>query len=175
MTRIALVVVACTVLALPACSSPDVVLGGGGAAGAGSGASDGTAAVGQPPTEAPFLKGPITVITRAKAVTTDCVSEADADGDGAVSSNDPPMCNPNPSTYGGLGVKGTNESQGGETEIIASVEKTVPIARRGAGGTLEPVAFSDLAKGDVVSLWITGPVMESYPLQGQASYILLEE
>ena len=173
MPRIMIMVVGVLSLLLAACSPPDVALGNGDAGG--SGGSDAPAAVAQPPDEAPFLKGPITSITRAKAVTTDCVSEADADGDGAVSSNDPPVCNPNPSTYGGLGVKGKNAGQGGETEIIASVQKTVTIARPGAGGELEPVEFSDLAKGDVISLWITGPVMESYPLQGEASYILLED
>ena len=174
MPRIVIIVVGLLSLLLAACSPPDVALGSGDAGG-GSGASDSPAAVAQPPAEKPFLKGPIDSIVATKPVTTDCVSEADADGDGAVSSDDPPVCNPNPLTFGTIGLKGTRADQGGDTAINAFVEKTVPIARRGAGGTIEPIEFSDLDKGDVISLWITGPVMESYPLQGQASYILLEE
>lgn len=141
--------------------------------GAGGGSSHSPAAVAQPPTEAPFLKGRIVSITTTEPVTTDCVSEPDADGDGAVSSNDAPVCDPNPTTFGTIHVKG--EGGGGDSEIVAGIEKTVPIARGGIGGTVEPITFSDLSEGDTVSLWVDGPLMESFPLQGGASYVLLEE
>lgn len=168
MRRQAPLLIAVLALAAGACGAPDVALG------TGDGATP-APAVANPPSEPPFLEGPLLAVTTTEPVTTDCVSESDLDPDGAVSSNDPPVCNPNPSTYGSLHVKGTNASQGGETEIVATVNKTVPVVREGAGGKLEPVRFSELAKGDVISLWITGEVMESYPLQGTATYVLVEE
>lgn len=170
MPRVMIMVVGVLSLFLAACSSPDVVLGLGDDPTAPAAPADA-----QPPDEPPYLEGPVTSIARTKPVTTGCVSEWDPDGDGMVSSNDPPVCNPNPETFGTVGVKGDRADQGGETEMVASVKKTVPIARRTDDGELETIPFDELSKGDVVSLWITGQVMESYPMQGEAAFIVVEE
>lgn len=37
-----------------------------------------------------------------------------------------------------------------------------------------PASRSDLVRGRAVSLWITGPVLESYPVQVEASAVVLE-
>lgn len=176
MPRIMIMVAGVVSLLLAACSPADVALGGDGGGGGGGATEPAAPAAAEPPAEEPFLKGPVTSVTRTKPVTTVCVSEdqIDADGDGVVSDADPPVCNPNPETHGSVGVKGNRADQGGDTEIVAYVKKTVPIMRR-AGGSFKPVAFDDLRNGEVVSLWITGPVMESYPLQGEASFIVVEK
>jgi hypothetical protein len=149
------------------CAQPDVSLGSGDGNG---GAAGGT--VPQLPDEDPFLKGEVVAVNATEPVTTDCVSEADLDRDGTVSSDDPPICNPNPHTFGSIHVRGDNAT--GESEIVATVGKDVPIVRRDAAGNLEPAAFEDISKGDTATLWITGPVMESFPVQGSASYVAIE-
>lgn len=167
MPRVLIMAVGVLSLLLAACSpAPDVALGSGG------GATESADA--QPPDEPPYLRGPVTSVATTKPVTTDCVSESDLDGDGMVSSDDPPVCDPNPEMVGSVGVKGERADQGGETEMVASVSKSVPIARRTDTGGLEAITFDEVSKGDVVSLWITGPVMESYPLQGGAAFIVVE-
>lgn len=158
--------VVAVVLTAAACGPPDVALGPGG--------GDRSTEPGPPPAGAPFVKGRIVSVSETKPVTTDCVSESNLDPNGSVSSDDPPMCNPNPDVHGGIQVTGKAEGQG-ETEIVATVHKTTPIARRLGDGSVEAAAFSDLREGIAVSLWISGPVMESYPLQGTASYVVLEE
>jgi hypothetical protein len=40
--------------------------------------------------------------------------------------------------------------------------------------TFSPVPRRSLRKGDVVSVWVTGPIRESYPVQATATRILVE-
>lgn len=150
-------------LLLAACSPPDVTLGSGGSA-----TQPAAPAVEPPPSDPPFLTGRIVSVTTTEPVTTDCVSESDLDADGSASSDDPPICNPDPESHGSIHVKG-------HTEMVATILKGTPLARRTAGGGVEPIEFADLSDGAAVSLWVDGPVMESYPLQGGASYVLLED
>ena len=122
------------------------------------------AASAEPPAEAPYVKGTIVSVVATEPVTEDCVSESDLDPDGTVSSDDPPMCNPNPSVFGTVHVRGS-------TEVVATVGKTTPIVdAEGAA-----VAFEDLAEGAAVSVWMEGPIMESFPAQGAASFLLVED
>ena len=168
MRRLLLVLVGLVVMAgAVGCEAPDVSLGSGDG---GGGAAGGT--VPQLPDEDPFLTGRVVAVAATEPVTTDCVSEADLDPDGTVSSDDPPICNPNPDTFGSIHVRGDNAT--GESEIVATVGKDVPVVRRDAQGNLEPAAFDDIGEGDTVTLWITGPVMESFPVQGSASYVAIE-
>ena len=146
------------VLSLSGCGAPQ-------AAGAGGSVRTELPAV-KPPAEAPYVSGLIVSVTAAEPVTTDCVSESDLDPDGTVSSDDPPVSNPNPTVFGSIHVKGS-------TEVVATIGKTVPIMRR-AGGAYEPVPFEGLAKGDEVTVWMAGPIMESFPAQGGAAFILVE-
>ena len=151
-----------------------LALAGCGAAQSGAGGDGGSTrggdapAAAAPPDEAPYVRGEIVSVAAAEPVTTDCVSESDLDPDGTVSSDDPPVCNPNPSVFGSVHVKGN-------TEVVATVGKTTPIMRRVADDAFEPVAFEDLAAGDAVAVWMQGPIMESFPAQGGAAYVLVED
>lgn len=46
---------------------------------------------------------------------------------------------------------------------------------RGSASDLERIGYSALTTGRKVSVWFAGPVAESYPVQGYASVILLED
>ena len=46
---------------------------------------------------------------------------------------------------------------------------------RRSGSILEKTGQQELTAGKTVSVWFTGPVAESYPVQGTASVILLED
>lgn len=64
---------------------------------------------------------------------------------------------------------------GGEPEAVATVSGEVPLVRETGAGAFEAVSFDDIAEGDTVSLWITGPVRESFPVQVDASFIAVQE
>ena len=169
MRRLTMVLVGLALVAsMAGCEQPDVALDSGNSAGGGAGNT-----AQQLPTQNPYLRGKIQSIVWTQPVATDCVSEGDLDPDGTVSSDDPPVCNPNPDTRGSIHVKG--EAGTGESEIVASIAKSIPIVRRDGDGNIEPAAFEDLAEGDTVTLWITGAVMESFPVQGAASYVVIEQ
>lgn len=144
----------CGMVVLAGCGSPQA---------AGTGGESEAPAAAEPPAEAPYVKGTIASVAATEPVTTDCVSESDLDPNGTVSSDDPPVCNPNPSVFGTVHVKGN-------TEVVATVGKTTPIVD--ADGAA--VAFQDLAKGAKVSVWMEGPIMESFPAQGAAAFVLVE-
>ena len=151
-----------------ACAPPDVVLGSGG---------DGATAVPvrreQPPAERPYLTGPVVSVSKTKPVTNNCVPpDPNPDPNAMVSSDDPPVCNPNPTTFGSIHLKGHRADQGGKTETVFSVTKDIPLVRE-TQGAYEPVDFDDIEKGDRVSVWITGMVLESYPTQVEATFIVV--
>ena len=117
----------------------------------------------------PWLRGQVTDVTSTRPVTTDCVSEADPDGDGTVSSDDPPVCNPNPDSYGTLAVKGRISGQPGKEPASVHVAKDVPLL----DGYGDAISWGDIAAGSAVDIWITGEVMESYPVQVNATKIVV--
>lgn len=41
------------------------------------------------------------------------------------------------------------------------------------GADLRPATFGDLATGQQVRVWFSGPVLESYPVQGQARFVVI--
>jgi len=43
------------------------------------------------------------------------------------------------------------------------------------GGAYEEGTFDDLAEGQLVDVWFTGAVAESYPVQGTAKVVLIRE
>ena len=118
----------------------------------------------------PWLRGRITDVSTTEPVTEDCVPAADADGDGTVSSADPPVCDPNPASYGSLAVKGRVAGQDGPMPASVHVGKNVHL--EDADG--EPLRWADITKGRRVSVWITGEVAESYPVQVRATKIVIE-
>ena len=46
---------------------------------------------------------------------------------------------------------------------------------RQSDSTYEEAAFEDLAQGQLVDVWFTGAVAESYPVQGTAKTVLIRE
>ena len=122
------------------------------------------------PSGEPWITGEVQNKSTVEPVTTDCVSEADLDPNGSVSSDDPPVCNPNPDTYGTLMVEGSTADSPDPMPAAVHVAKTVPIERRKGGAA----AWDDLARGSKVSVWITGEIAESYPPQVRATKIVID-
>lgn len=143
---------------LTACGMPAGTSGGGGSA---------APPANEVPGGQPWITGVVADVSNVDPVTEDCVSEADPDGDGTVSSDDPPVCDPDPDLYGTLLVEGEVEAQGGNTPASASVGKNVPLTD-GNGGA---VSWSDITRGSQVAVWITGEVAESYPVQVRATRV----
>ena len=117
----------------------------------------------------PWLRGRVLSTYTTEPVTEDCVSEADPDGDGSVSSDDPPVCDPHPSSYGSLGVEGKVAGQQEPMPASVSVDKAVPLEDSEGN----PIEWSDITKGSRVAVWITGEIAESYPVQVRATRIVL--
>ena len=145
---------------LAACGTPASTASGGGSA---------PPPANEVPDGPPWIAGVVADVSNVEPVTEDCVSEADADGDGTVSSDDPPVCDPDPAVYGTLLVEGDVEAQGGETAASVSVGKDVPLTD-GDGGS---VSWEDISRGSQVAVWTTGEIAESYPVQVRATRIAL--
>lgn len=137
---------------------------------------------GPPPTSAPdqgsgssdsdgaWVRGRVTDVATTEPVTENCVDEADPDGDGSVSSDDPPVCDPDPDTHGTLTVRGVVQGQGDRQPVAVHVDKSVPLRDTDDA----PVNWTDIEEGTKVAVWITGEVMESYPPQVRATRLIVE-
>jgi len=66
------------------------------------------------------------------------------------------------------------EETSGSAKAVVSLTAETRILRR-AGSGVEPAAPADLAVGQTVSVWFSGPVMESYPVQATAAVVVIEE
>jgi hypothetical protein len=120
----------------------------------------------------PAYEGEITEITPFEPVTEDCVEPGDLAPDEPVSSDDPPICSdPDTDVLGTVLV----EAQPGvwEGEKISLRVDSATVLRRGSPGE-DPLSFGDLAEGDSVSVWVSGPVADSYPQQGRADAIVVQ-
>lgn len=116
------------------------------------------------PARSPDLVGTITSVTPFEPVTEDCTPAEDLDPDGAVSSDDPPVCTPEDNDIvGTVLVEETPDAQEGRKISFTLTTETVL-----AGGTADaPVTtFDDLAVGQRVESWVRdGVCAESYPEQ----------
>lgn len=111
------------------------------------------------PDRAADLVGTITVVTPFVPVTEDCTPPEDADPDGTVSSDDPPICTAEDNDVLGtiLVEEDPDSPQGGR-----KVSYTVTTATRITGVGV----FADFAEGQAVDTWVAGGVCaESYPEQ----------
>ena len=141
-------------------------------AGCGQGPADVTEPPSDPaqPAEGPaWITGVVTNVATAQPVIRNCVSESPGDPADAVSSHDPPVCDPDPVFFGSFIVKGSIKGQPGNTSAAVKVGKAVPLTDRDGSA----VAWEDLTKGSRVSVWISGEVMESYPVQARATRVVL--
>jgi hypothetical protein len=116
--------------------------------------SDGAGTV---PDRPPELTGTVTSVTPFVPVTEACTPPDDLDPDGAASSDDPPVCTADDNDI--VGTVLVEEQP--DAEMGGKISFTVTAAT--VLGGIE--GFDDLAVGDVVEAWTTGPCAESYPEQ----------
>jgi hypothetical protein len=76
-----------------------------------------------------------------------------------------------PSGEGGTVV--VEEAGGGNAAAVTVTAETVVVQEFGGG--YEPAAFGLLRQGQTVAVWTTGPVRESFPVQLEASGIVIRE
>ncbi len=65
------------------------------------------------------------------------------------------------------------EEAAGSAKAMVRLTEATRILRR-AGSGIERTAPQDLAVAQRVSVWFTGPVMESYPVQATAAIVVIE-
>ena len=146
---------ALTALSMVACGSDDAEVGTGGTTRSTTVAPPPATA----PERAPDLRGTITSVTPFVPVTEDCVPPEDVDPNGAVSSDDPPVCTPaDNDVLGSILVEELPDRPSAGRKISFSV--TTASALVGLDG------FDDLREGMEVDTWVAGDVCaESYPEQ----------
>ena len=65
------------------------------------------------------------------------------------------------------------DSSGSPKWVLTITANTIVLVR--PGEITEPASFQRLVTGQRVDAWITGPVRESYPMQAEASHILVRD
>jgi hypothetical protein len=121
-----------------------------------------------PPAGAPYISGAVTSVTPFTPITEDCVDGSDLDPDGSVSSDDPPICSPDDGPQGSILVEELPDGN----KASLTIAQTTGIWRETADG-VEPAAFTDLAEGQTVAAWVSGPVAESFPVQATADDVVI--
>jgi hypothetical protein len=118
------------------------------------------------PDGAPDLRGTITSVEPFVPVTEDCTPAGEVDPDGAVASDDPPICTPEDNDIvGTILVEETPLDRSGGRKISYTVTTTTAIAGEGADGT-GIGSFDRLAEGQMADTWVLGDMCaESYPEQ----------
>lgn len=128
---------------------------------------------GEPPDGDPVIVGTITSSTPFQAVTEDCVDPEGADADALVSSDDPPFCTrPDEDRVGWVSVEEDPTSETGDPKMVVGVNSGTAILLQTAEG-YEPATFADLREGNLVAVWASGPIAESYPTQGDGDAIAI--
>ncbi|MCH7808959.1 MAG: DUF3221 domain-containing protein [Chloroflexi bacterium] len=102
-----------------------------------------------------------------------------SDGDAAPASGDPDIRGVITSITAGSGdvigsvrIEGAIDQDTKYDKAIVRVESDTRILRQ-VGNAMMEVTFGDLAVGQTVEAWFTGPVAESYPVQVKASQIVI--
>jgi hypothetical protein len=167
----AILVVTLVGLFAAACADddPEVDAGAPGVGDDGGGDGGGLA----PPDRSADYAGTITKVTAFVPITEGCTDPDDLDPDGAVSSDDPPVCTDPDST-----VKGTvllEEDPGAQQgdKISLTVDGDTVLLRRTSSG-YEPITFADLDESVAGEAWVEGAVADSYPQQGGATALVID-
>ena len=63
------------------------------------------------------------------------------------------------------------DSSGSAKYVLTLTHETILVVR--PGEVTEEIGFGDMVVGQRVEAWITGPVRESYPMQADASHVLV--
>ncbi len=127
------------------------------------------------------IEGAVTSVRPFVPRREDCVTPSDRPPDAPVSSDEPPECDQPPTDQvGALRVEEYPDRQvgdpglpmtGGEKAVV-TVTTDTRILRQTAG-PFENAAFDDLATGQQVAVWFSGPVAETYPVQATAATIVM--
>lgn len=105
------------------------------------------------------ISGTVTAVAPFEPITEDCTPPEDLDPDGAISSDDPPVCTDEDSDI--LGTLLVEERPGVQEGRKISFTVTTATVLSGPGVS----RFDDLAEGQTVDAWSTGQCAESYPEQ----------
>ncbi|MBW3547667.1 MAG: YobA family protein [Actinobacteria bacterium] len=134
-----------------------------------------------PPAGPPSITGTLTSVTPFVPRTEDCVEVGRRPPDAAVSSDDEPFCtDPDSDVVGSVLVEeqpdrpvaGSRPPQG--DKAVVTVDTGSQILRQAGGGYAE-AAFDAFEVGQVVDVWFSGPVAESYPVQAGAKAVVISE
>ena len=118
------------------------------------------------PGSAPDLVGTITAVTPFEPITQGCTPPDEVDPQGAVSSDDPPICTPEDNdVVGSILVEEHPDAPSDGRKVTFTVTSDSTITVETAEG-LEAGSFEDLTDGQVVDTWVSGDACaESYPEQ----------
>ena len=122
---------------------------------------DPAVSAGDGPSGEPTITGEITSSSPFVPVTEGCIDGSDLPPDGSVSSDDPPICTPEDNDILGSILVESTEGDKGSLTITESTD-------------LDDLGFDDLAVGTVVSVWVSGPIAESFPWQATADAVRVE-
>ena len=134
-----------------------------------------------PPGGPPDLTGTLTSVTPFVPRTQDCVEVGQRPPDAAVSSHDGPFCaDPDSDVVGSILVEeqpdrpmvGLRPPQGDKAAV--TVDTGSQILRHAGQGYVE-AAFDAFEVGQMVEVWFSGPVAESYPVQAGAKAVVISE
>ena len=134
-----------------------------------------------PPPGPPHVTGALTSVTPFVPRTEDCVEPGRRPPDAAVSSDDDPFCtDPDSDVVGSILVEeqpdrpvgGPGPPAGDKASV--TVDTGSQILRQAGEGYAE-AAFDDFEVGQVVHVWFSGPVAESYPVQAGAMAVVIGE
>lgn len=102
-----------------------------------------------------------------------------SDGDAAPGAGDPDIrgvitdiSDGSGDVIGSVRIEGAIDADTEYDKAVVRVESDTRILRQ-AGNATQEVTFSNLAVGQTVEAWFTGPVAESYPVQAKASQIVI--
>jgi len=119
------------------------------------------------------------VLALAAAVGLALLAGCGGDGEGAPVTGGPDVRGVITSISAGSGdvlgsvrIEGAIDQDTEYDKAVVRVEDDTKIYRQ-SGGQLTEATFADLAVGQTVEAWFTGPVAESYPVQAKASQIVI--
>ena len=134
-----------------------------------------------PPAGPADITGTLTSVTSFVPRSEPCVEVGQQPPDAAVSSDDEPPCVEVPSDVVGSflveerpdrPVEGPRPPQG--DKAVVTVDTRSQVLRHAGAGYAE-ASFDALEVGQVVEVWFSGPVAESYPVQAGAKAVVISE
>lgn len=134
-----------------------------------------------PPAGPPHITGTLTSVTPFVPRTEDCAEAGRRPPDAAVSSDDEPFCtDPDSDVVGSVLVEEQPDRPVGGKGPPAGDKASVTVDTgsqilRPAGDGYAEAAFDALEVGQVVQVWFSGPVAESYPVQAGAEAVVISE